>query len=564
MMIDLKVKLVSFIKTYKYATGLCVLLFVLSLIFRISYINTYVLVSGSQYNDNIFKHLLFAILNAFILFSWLLIFSKTFLRIPVAVVLAFLTTVDIGLMYIYKAPMNNAVAASIFETNLTEARDILLHSAFIWLPAFALFCFVSLKASTEIKANLKKYILIPVLCLAANLIALFAVPLLTTLTVDEKKETKLLLENIKTSSFVFYLADKMPAKYPFVIGDIFLTGAYLDELMKFNRMEEVKMPQGIALRPVPLNDISKIILVVGESARRENHSLYGYTEKTTPFLDSLSIDTLRLSYYKNVISPSNFTRDVLRMTFSYAIPSDVGLFMKYKNLVKTAKDAGYKTCWISAQDKFGSNNSIMNLIANTADTCFFHTGLNVDDLDLPLRVQSSIEQGQKQFMVVHLNGSHWPYHRFDDEDTAALGSLDEVKDYDKTIHHTDRVLREIYRIAQTIDENVLVYYFSDHGEIISKTNGMTYNMHGLSYKYKIQYHVPLVIMQNRPFIHADSIVNRYYDQQTGRLNTLSNIYILSELLGYQVSDSLVEQSKIDGRYVRQGDGSCVLYEKIKD
>ncbi|MDR1811131.1 MAG: phosphoethanolamine transferase [Prevotella sp.] len=565
----MKTKLAAFIsglyKTYKYSIAFGTLLFVLSLFFRISYINTYVLAGESEYNDSLFKHLFFSALNAFILFSPLIIFSKTFLRIPVVVVLAFLASFDVGLIYFYKAPMNEAVIASVFESNMTEATGVLLHLAFVWLPAFGLFGFLALKASLEINRGLKRFILLPSACLLADVTALFVLPLLTTLTYFEKKDPSLILMNIRTSSFIAYFSEKVSPKYPFIIGDMFLAGTYLEQMTRFNGIEEKGMPSGVVFRPDTITGAraDKIILVVGESARRENHSLYGYPVKTTPFLDSLASNKEYLSCFQHVISPSNFTRDVLRMTFSYATPSNGGLFLEYGNLLKMAKDAGYKTCWISTQDKFGSYNSIMNLIAKTADRRYFHTGSKADDLELLPHIQSSVENGQRQFIVVHINGSHWPYHRFDGDDTKALGSSDEVTDYNKTIRHTDRLLRGIYRIAGALDENVLIYYYSDHGEIIGKTDS-GYNMHGLSYKYKIQYHVPLVVMQNRPFIAADSIVNKYYDGQTGRLNTLSNIYILGELMGFHVSDSLIEQSKIDGRYVLQGDGSCVLYEKIKD
>jgi glucan phosphoethanolaminetransferase (alkaline phosphatase superfamily) len=419
---------------------------------------------------------------------------------------------------------------------------------------FAILLFLTLKASVETGKSRKRRLLIRGLCLLADILGIFVLP-----PIVGKTDFQLFADNIKTSSFSAYYADIVSPKYPFVTGDLFLIAAYVSKSAEAAEIMEAKeLPQGVVFRPDTITAISKLIVIVGESARRENHSLYGYPLKTTPFLDSLALQKERLSYFGSVISPSSFTREVLRMTFSFATPSNSDLFLEYANLVRMAKDAGYKTSWISTQNSLGWYNSVMNLIANVADSRYFHEG---DDLELIPYIKASIEKGQRQFIVVHINGSHWPYYRFDGDDTKALGTSDEVADYNKTIHHTDRLLREIYRIAGTLDENVLLYYYSDHGEVVGENGAAG---HGIPDRYKIQYHVPLVVMQNHPFICADSIVNKYYDGQTGRLNISSNIYILGELMGYHVSDSLIEQSKIDGRYIRQGDASYMLYEKIKD
>jgi heptose-I-phosphate ethanolaminephosphotransferase len=462
---------------------------------------------------------------------------------------------DTGLMYFYKAPMQSGVSASIFETNATEIGSDFADVWFVWLPAFSLYCFLAIKASGEILRKTKKIISISVLCLLADIAGVFVLPLFV-----EKKDFQDIEDDIITSSFIAYYASKIPAKYPFVTGSLFLTGAYFEETAKIkaSRENRKELPEGISFQAGLSKNTAKIIVVVGESALREHHSLYGYPAPTTPFLDSLSnVDKRLLSYYEHVISPASYTREVLRMTFSYATPSNVRPFTEYKNLIRLAKDSGYKTGWISAQNESGWYNSIVSLIARTADTCCFHP---VDDLDLIPCIKLCIQKGRKQFIVVHINGSHWDYaDRFDGEDTKALGDTSSF--YDRTIHHTDHVLSEIYRIARSFDENVLLYYYSDHGEVVGEKK---YAGHGINYKFKAQYHVPLIIMQNRPFINADSIVNKYYDGLTGRLSTSSNMYILGELMGYQTSDSLIEKSKMDGRYVRQGDGAHILYEDIKD
>ncbi|GAB6011631.1 sulfatase-like hydrolase/transferase [Viscerimonas tarda] len=543
----MKSRMAAFIKAYKYSLGIFVLLFILSFIFRIT-----------ATNGHVIKDVIFAILNSLLLFAIIPVFARTPLRIPAAILLSFLMAADMGLLYLYKGVMNHSVAASIAETNLSEIYNVVLIVLPFWLPAFALFCFLWLKSSLEIKRGIKRYILTPLSAVLFILLGVFVLPAILYVHEDEEP-LALMIEGAKASSVILSLNDVLFNKYPFVINDFFIMGAYFEEMNGINsEINRIKtLPQGISLEGDSVNT-SKIFLVIGESANCENHSLYGYPIKTTPFLDSLAANKDLLSFYRHVISPAPFTREALRLTFSYASPLDIEPFINNKNLLNLAKDAGYNTYWISNQTKIGSYNSIMNLISNNSDSLFFLTGINSDDLDLIPAIKSIIKPNKKQFIVVHLRGSHWTYSdRCDTKDTEALGSSGETIEYDKSIHHTDRVLKEIYNVTKSLDENALVYYYSDHGEVINVG-------HGILNKYKIQYRIPLVVMQNKPFINTDSIVGKYYDKQTGRLNTSGNIFILGELMGYRVADSLVEKSKIEGRYTRQADGSYCLYDEIKE
>lgn len=102
-----------------------------------------------------------------------------------------------------------------------------------------------------------------------------------------------------------------------------------------------------------------------------------------------------------------------------------------------------------------------------------------------------------------------------------------------------------------------MYYYPDHGEIINKG-------HAVLNKYKVQYQIPLVIMQNKPIFSPDSIVRKYYNKSTGRLNTTNNTYIISEMLGYHISDSLINKARIEGEYISQPNRKPIKYEQVID
>lgn len=553
-MVDFKSRLISFVSKYKYTICFYIILLALSLIFRIS-------VKG----DNLFKDIFFALVNASVLLFALIIFARTFLRIPVVIILSLLMTIDVGLFYVYNSPMNHSVIASIFETNISEVRDVMKMVLPIGLLAFCTFIFLSVKSSVEIRKVLKINVLTIVIALLFSISVFYIIPVVfykgeETMGDQGEDNIGVTIEFIKNSSFFSFYLEKINDKYPFVIRDVFLTGAYLDEMarIKEDLLKVKSLPQGIIFDSIAANNIDKIILVIGESANRENFSLYGYSVKTTPFLDSLSFSTDLLSYYDNIISPSCFTREALRLTLSYSTPLNLKPFTENKNLINLAKDAGFKTYWVSNQGRFGAYNSLMNILANNADSCFFNTKVDADDLDLIPHLRNMMGEKEKQFFIVHLQGSHWLYSsRYDDKDTKALGITGEYIDYDKSLHHTDRVLAQIYKESRAYDENVLLYYYSDHGEVINVG-------HGMLNEFRIQYRIPLVVMQNRSFINSDSIICKYYDEKSNLLSTSSNIYILGEFMGYKVADSLIQKSKVEGRYTYQADGTYCLYESIKN
>ncbi len=542
---------ISCIKTYIFNLILFLVFFSTALIFRFS-----------EWPDRLINNIFFAALNAVLLQSILFIFSKTALRIPIVIFLSLFILFDISLYTIYNAPMNHSVIASIFETNFREISDI-MSMIFPW----GLFIFMAsgllvYKSSGEIKKMSLKKRWVPATVCVFLFFSIFILPVL----LDRQDKNNPFYIPIYTYDekipFFQYYAEIVPVKYPLVIGDIFFAGGYFQEMAKINEYSnKIKiLPNGIIYNDT-LPAYDKIILIIGESANRDNFSLYGYPLKTTPFFDKMSEDTTAIfNYYDHVISPANFTRDALRMTLTYANPFDFTPFSEQKNLLNLAKDAGYSTYWISNQGRFGMYNSIMNIIAQNADTCIFtSTGkTHIDDLIVVPEIMNVLKTDEKQFIIVHLQGSHWVYdNKFDETDTKALGLEGEYIDYDKSIHHTDRVIEQIYRLIKPYDENILIYYYSDHGEVINTG-------HGIINEYKIQYRIPLVVIQNKPFWNMDEITGKYYDHETGLLNTSNNIYILGETMGYTASDSIIENAKVSGRYVYQTNGKYCLYNDIKN
>ena len=89
------------------------------------------------------------------------------------------------------------------------------------------------------------------------------------------------------------------------------------------------------------------VLVIGESARRDSWSVYGYGRATTPYLDSIKPE---LTLFSNAVADANLTVFAVPMLLTGQAPEQYDLSAVRGNLVDLAKEAGYSTSWLMNQD----------------------------------------------------------------------------------------------------------------------------------------------------------------------------------------------------------------------
>ncbi len=85
-----------------------------------------------------------------------------------------------------------------------------------------------------------------------------------------------------------------------------------------------------------------VVLVISESLRPDHLGINGYQRDTTPELAKLGTELLSFS---DVAATANFTLD--------AVPSIIGRSKggRHVSLVSVFKEAGFRTAWLSNQDK---------------------------------------------------------------------------------------------------------------------------------------------------------------------------------------------------------------------
>ena len=211
------------------------------------------------------------------------------------------------------------------------------------------------------------------------------------------------------------------------------------------------------------------VIVIGESAVRAHHSLYGYDRETTPELEK---NRDELVIFRNVISAMPVTNYSLYYTLTFKTMSDQ---MHPRATIMSVLDrAGYHIDAYSTQENFGEN-SVSALFAqwhpkyheNEFDGCL------VDDVR-----EAIANRKGPTLIILHIMGSHITYRNrypesfryFSEESIDISGKeinpifLENINTYDNSIRYTDSVLGSIIDELKKTGGKNLLFYFSDHGE----------------------------------------------------------------------------------------------------
>ena len=218
-----------------------------------------------------------------------------------------------------------------------------------------------------------------------------------------------------------------------------------------------------------------VVLVVGESLRRQQLGLYGYSRETTPRLSRRE----GLVAFSDAVSASNVTQTAVKAMLTRATARDVRTHSE-KSIVALAEEVGVTTTWLSNQDR--TDDSDLVLIAEEAhQTRFINHSWSAsgafDERLLDLLDETLDASGERQFVVLHTMGSHEEYSRRYPERFAAYpdaqphprpelssGQQSKVDHYDNSIRYTDWLLDTVIERVAATGRRAWVVYVSDHGE----------------------------------------------------------------------------------------------------
>lgn len=321
------------------------------------------------------------------------------------------------------------------------------------------------------------------------------------------------------------LIDKMQSIYPF---DLPLAAWLLHNNWQ-GSMRIFKALPPMQAHTVDEHTPDIIMLVIGESARRDHWNLYGYERNTTPFMSSRQTELLR---FDNMISQSVATRNALSAMLSrYPVLRSDGKQSNQveRSIIAAFNQAGYQTWWISNQGQSGWVDNPITLLANDAKQIYFinsndhNTTGRWDEALLPYVERALSEPTGKKMLVVHLMGSHFNYgHRYPEQfaqftphlsnkwlpnQTAKSDAQKVINSYDNSILYTDYILdRLLQTLQQFSNKNILFLYISDHGEdlkseiLTSKTGSCEIKESSRS-SYRA-YQIPFIMWASPAYISA--------------------------------------------------------------
>ena len=273
------------------------------------------------------------------------------------------------------------------------------------------------------------------------------------------------------------------------------------------------------------------VMVVGETARAHNFSLYGYPRNTNPLLSK----TPGIKAFPNVTTQSNTTHKSVPMLLSAASAEDFERLFHEKGILAAFKEAGFHTVFISNQLP---NHSFIDFLGEQADEHYFlkkedaSQGNHYDE-DLLQKLDEILPKAdasssahyhyryRKLFVVLHSYGSHFNYQEryprsfaYFKPDSRSEAKSENRRDllnaYDNTIRYTDYILHGIierlqkWEGVQTKTDGVYdqptsaMLYTSDHGENIFDDDRHLF-LHAAPKASDYELHVPFIIWTSEGF-----------------------------------------------------------------
>jgi glucan phosphoethanolaminetransferase (alkaline phosphatase superfamily) len=263
------------------------------------------------------------------------------------------------------------------------------------------------------------------------------------------------------------------------------------------------------------------VIVMGETSRRRNWSLFGYARRTNPQLEEISAN---LALFNRMTSNATNTILSLPLALTRAAPADRDAQRSEKSIVTLLRQAGFSTYWISNQERPALNSSLITQIALEADHVSFpdegsQSG-SVDrfDSNLITRLDQTLARLPplgKTVIFLHMEGSHFSYRQRFPANFAVFPDghgppralperqMQLVDDYDNSILFTDHNLKEaIDGLTRCRCEAGLIF-FSDHGERLFD-NGLTDEDfgHGFPDIARQEIEIPFLVWLSREYQEA--------------------------------------------------------------
>jgi len=213
-----------------------------------------------------------------------------------------------------------------------------------------------------------------------------------------------------------------------------------------------------------------VLVIVFESLRKQNLSLYGYYRKTTPFLDSIvAVKGKEFFIFQNTFTTSTTTMLAIPALLTGITPyQDPKLIHSYPMIWDYGKILDKKNFFITSQSFQWYN---LNIYYSNEKIDFLwnkeisgHPNYNDFGINDKLTVNTLINylnQNNNFFGVFQFNTNHYPY-----KNNLKKWDGERIDDYDNTILLQDSYIKEIFTALEKnhqLDKTIVILV-GDHGE----------------------------------------------------------------------------------------------------
>ena len=274
---------------------------------------------------------------------------------------------------------------------------------------------------------------------------------------------------------------------------------------KMINREEIPLPDATFAS----DNRSVMVLVIGESARRENFSLYGYERDTNPLLRGDSVKT----YIANASATS--TTQAVKAILDHKRVK--GLYEILPNYIyRNGVDVVWRTTnWGEPPLHIEKYRNASKLKAQYPDADGRYDGILLEGLSEEIEASAS----DKLLVVIHTSTSHGPtYNKKYPADfevftpvctTVEMAKAERselINAYDNTILYTDYILHSVIEVLRNVeDRESAMIYISDHGESLGEGNIYMHGMVSASMAPKEQTEIPFIVWQGSDNRHLKEL-----------------------------------------------------------
>ena len=282
------------------------------------------------------------------------------------------------------------------------------------------------------------------------------------------------------------------------LGSLLMPWSYTVNTARYYSAQKKKNQKEIILPDATITNGNKevCVLIIGESARRENFSLYGYEKETNPLMAKDSVTALIAD------AAATYTTAGVKALLSYQPGGKLyEILPNYLN--RTGVDVTWRTTnWGEPPVHIQKYHKAGKLREMYPEADGRYDGI----LTAGLKEMIESSDNSKLFIVLHTGTSHGPTYnkKYPSEfekftpvcNTVEMSKADPVElmnAYDNTILYTDYLVHNVIEQLRSIsDRRSCVLFVSDHGESLGENN---LYMHGvpMAMAPKEQIEIPFIV-----------------------------------------------------------------------